>query len=98
MTIMPAMRTSDGTTARPSIQRHAPSLRERVVDEIRDENADGDRELIERDQRAAVGRRRYLRDVERRDDRAETDADADDESSHEQHRLVGRECRDQRAG
>ncbi len=80
-------------------QHPAPRFvaRERVVHDKRAEDADRDRELVKRNQRAANLRGRDFRDVERRDDRGDADPDADHEAGDEQRHDLGRKRRPDRA-
>jgi hypothetical protein len=68
-----------------------------VVHEVGNEDPARDRQLVQRDQRAADLRRGELGDVEGADDGGEADPDAVDQSAEDQHLDVRRERHDQRA-
>jgi hypothetical protein len=59
----------------------APGRRQRIVGQVREEDADRDRELVGRHEPPAQGRRRHLGGVERRDGRREADGDAGDHAA-----------------
>ena len=85
----PADQTQRRDDAKPEHPAPRAGVGERVIDDVGGENADGDRKLIERDQRAAHVGRRDFRDVERRNDRTESDRNADDEAPASSTSIVG---------
>ena len=74
-------------------QHDAPCIAvdEEVVGEIGEEDANGDRHLIERDETATNVRRRILRPVERRGDGGQADAGTEDQAADDEDARVGRQ-------
>jgi hypothetical protein len=70
-------------------KHRAPRFGEREADDVGAENAERDRELIDRDQHAPPVRRGVFGNVERRDDRGEANGKAEDEAREGQHRYAG---------
>ena len=71
---------------------------EEIADEIGDQDADGDGELVEGDQGAAAAGRRRLGQIERRQHGGDTDAHAHQQSPDKQCRHLRRQSGDERAG
>ena len=77
----PMISSTPGTTAIGE-HRAPPALaRQRVVDEVGDEDADRDRQLVRGDEPAAEPLRGHLGRVERGDDGGEADAEAGHEAT-----------------
>jgi hypothetical protein len=91
--------------AAPSITRHASRRDSQpAIDEIGEEDADGDGELVGGNEAAAQAGQRHFSGIERRGDSCHADPDTDNEPPRDQDDRVGCRClhkgaqREHRAG
>jgi hypothetical protein len=68
---------------------------QRLVDEVRDEDAECDAELVDRDEQTPQLRGGHLRGIERRGHGCDTDGEADHEPTDDQDRGIRRDALDQ---